>query len=419
MKIVNYLLGIALFVFAGCSVSKKFEKEFDSNSDNNSFFQGVAVAEAKSGKLIIDHNSQKYFTPASNVKIFTLYAALKSVRDTIPTFDYAVKEDSLILRGTGHPLFLVDSLGEKALNFLKSSGERPYLSDTSIDDQRYGPGWSWDDFSYSYMPERTIFPIYSNLLRVEKKGEHIKVVPELLNEKLNFTSQRRISRELESNNFYFPDEGDYERAIPFKTSMQLSADMLGELLDRKVILVAEDSNREYISFKEIPNDTLLHRMMYESDNFIAEQLLLRIGYETSGKYSSNEAIDFILKNFLSDIPQYPRWVDGSGLSRYNLFSPQSFVYVLQRLYHETTEKELSVYFPEGGVSGTLKNDFVGQKYIRAKSGTLSNNYSLSGFLTTKKGTVLVFSVMNNHYLGSSADRKKKMSEFFRALHEKY
>jgi D-alanyl-D-alanine carboxypeptidase/D-alanyl-D-alanine-endopeptidase (penicillin-binding protein 4) len=419
LKIVNYLLGLTLLVFTGCSVSKKIENEFDSRSKGNSFFEGIVVAEAESGKIIIDHNGHKYFTPASNVKIFTLYAALKSIKDTMPTFDYAVKEDSLVLRGTGHPLFLVDSLSKKALFFLKNSKEKLYLSDSSIEDSIYGPGWSWDDFSYSYMPERTIFPMYSNLLSVKKEGDNIRVVPELFNEKLNFISLRRFTRELESNTFYFPDQGNYARSVPFKTSMQLSADILGEVLDQKIILVSKDLNREYNSFREVPNDTLLHRMMYDSDNFIAEQLLLRIGYETSGKYNANAAIEFVLENFLSDIPQQPRWVDGSGLSRYNLFSPQSFVHVLQNLYHETTDSQRSIYFPEGGVSGTLKNDFAGQNYIRAKSGTLSNNYSLSGFLKTKKGTVLVFSFMNNHFQGSSADRKKKMSEFFRVLHETY
>ena len=33
----------------------------------------------------------------------------------------------------------------------------------------------------------------------------------------------------------------------------------------------------------------------------------------------------MLENQLKDIKQQPRWVDGSGLSRYNLFSPMSFV----------------------------------------------------------------------------------------------
>ncbi|MCA0931499.1 D-alanyl-D-alanine carboxypeptidase [Lutimonas saemankumensis] len=419
MKIVKYLTALTLLVFVSCSVTRELDKQLDSVDEGNSFFQGVVVAEAESGKIIINHNGKKYFTPASNVKIFTLYAALSSIKDTIPTFDYSITNDSLVLRGTGHPLFLVDSLNEKALSFLNSSEERLYLSDISIEDRIFGPGWSWEDYSYSYMPERSIFPMYSNLLSVERKGAEIKVVPELLNEKLNFSGQQRISRDSESNDFYFPDHGDFKSLIPFKTSLQLSADMLGEILNKKVILIPEDKGREYNSLKEIPNDTLYSRMMYESDNFIAEQLLLRIGYETSLKYNSRAAIEYVLKNYLNEIPQQPRWVDGSGLSRYNLFSPESIVYVLHKLYRETSEDKLSLYFPEGGRSGTIKNDFPGQSYIRAKSGTLSNNYSLSGYLTTRKGKVLVFSFMNNHYKGSSANRKKEMSAFFKHLYEKY
>ncbi|UCE93147.1 MAG: D-alanyl-D-alanine carboxypeptidase [Flavobacteriaceae bacterium] len=419
MKIRNYLFGLTLLLLTGCSVSKKIEKELASNARENSFFQGVFVAEAESGKILINHNGHKYFTPASNVKIFTLYTALKEIKDTIPIFDYALTKDSLIVRGTGHPLFLVDSLSDRALLFLKNSEKRLYLADLSIQDAIYGPGWSWEDYAYYYMPERNIFPMYSNLLTVNKKGDDIKVVPELLSERLNFTGQSSITREPEDNTFYLPAQGDYEKSVPLKTSMQLSADMLGEALVKKVILVPESNKREYVAFKEVSNDTLLKRMMYDSDNFIAEQLLLRIGHEATGSYNSKEAINYCLKNLLSDIPQHPRWVDGSGLSRYNLFSPRSLVYVLQKLYHETPSEKLSNYFPEGGKSGTLKDDFIGQNYIRAKSGTLSNNYSLSGYLTTKKGTVLVFSFMNNHYQGSSGDRKRMMSAFFKELYENY
>ena len=64
---------------------------------------------------------------------------------------------------------------------------------------------------------------------------------------------------------------------------------------------------------------------------------------------------------LVDLPQKPSWVDGSGLSRFNLFSPRDFVSVLIKLKNEFGMDRMKKILPTGG-SGTLKN------YYRADSG---------------------------------------------------
>ena len=69
-------------------------------------------------------------------------------------------------------------------------------------------------------------------------------------------------------------------------------------------------------------------MMQESDNFLAEQLLLLASSTLSDTLNTKTAIEYMLNNHLKDLKQQPRWVDGSGLSRYNLFSPEAIVYVL-------------------------------------------------------------------------------------------
>jgi len=100
-----------------------------------------------------------------------------------------------------------------------------------------------------------------------------------------------------------------------------------------------------------------------------------------------------------------------------LMTPQSIVYLLRRMYREIPHERLFSYFAFGGEEGTLKNNYSGMPYIRAKSGTLSNNYCLSGYLTTKKGKVLVFSIMNNHYQGSSTARKTEIARLLKRLYE--
>src|SRR5690606_33839696 len=119
---------------------------------------------------------------------------------------------------------------------------------------------------------------------------------------------------------------------------------------------------------------------------------------------------YMLEHDLSDLTQPPKWVDGSGLSRYNLFTPESMVQVLNKMYDEFPKDRLFSLFPVGGVSGTLENWYPGnpEPYIFAKSGSLSNNYNLSGYLITKSGKTLIFSFMNNHYLESTTGVKNHM-----------
>jgi D-alanyl-D-alanine carboxypeptidase/D-alanyl-D-alanine-endopeptidase (penicillin-binding protein 4) len=136
---------------------------------------------------------------------------------------------------------------------------------------------------------------------------------------------------------------------------------------------------------------------------------------------SQKARAFVLDSLLADLKQPPRWVDGSGLSRYNLFTPESMVQVLHHLYKEMDRDRLFGFFPAGGVSGTLENWYAtdGNPYIYAKTGSLGNNHNLSGYLITKSGKVLIFSFMNNHFRVPSAEVKKRMQAMFEFMRDTY
>jgi D-alanyl-D-alanine carboxypeptidase/D-alanyl-D-alanine-endopeptidase (penicillin-binding protein 4) len=128
--------------------------------------------------------------------------------------------------------------------------------------------------------------------------------------------------------------------------------------------------------------------------------LLLASSTLSDSLNSAKARRFVLENHLSDLEQPPSWVDGSGLSRYNLFTPESIVHVLYKLYVEIPKERLFQFFPTGGVSGTLEDWYSGnpEPYLFAKTGSLSNNHCLSGYLLTKSGKILIFSFMNNHFM---------------------
>ncbi len=403
-----------------CSASKTLEKDLTSISASNSFFMGITVKNASNGETIIDFQGDKYFTPASNVKLFTLYAALKTLKDSVSSFEYLITGDSLIMRGAGDPAFLNDSLHVNSIKFLKNKNLKLYLLDKELDDEEYGAGWSWDDFQFAYMPERSLMPLFGNSIRVVKDKDSMYVRPTFFKDHVNVNEDVSVARALNTNNFYISNSiTSIDKRIPFITSNQLVADLLSQELGSKVTLIPQTSKRKFIPFKEVLYDSLYSKMMKESDNFIAEQVLLQVGNETVQEYSTRKAIDYVLDSCLVGMPLRPRWVDGSGLSRYNLFSPQSMVFVLNELYKDIPTDKLMSYFPQGGIDGTLERDFKGQPYIRAKSGTLSNNYCLSGYLTSKKGNLLIFSYMNNHYLESSSDRKAEMAIFFKNLYENY
>ncbi len=81
-----FVLFWSLFL-TSCSVSKKMQKDLQKFSGEAPYFKGITVLNAETGKLLVDFNGNKYFTPASNVKLFTLYTAWKTLEDssiTIP-----------------------------------------------------------------------------------------------------------------------------------------------------------------------------------------------------------------------------------------------------------------------------------------------------------------------------------------------
>ena len=126
-----------------------------------------------------------------------------------------------------------------------------------------------------------------------------------------------------------------------------------------------------------------------------------------------------LKTDFKDLPQKPRWVDGSGLSRYNLFTPQDFVFILNKMKNEFGMERVKDIFPTGGQGTLAIITKPTVDYIYAKTGTLSGVVALSGYLYTKKGKELIFSVLVNNHQASGTEVRRAVEKFLQGVRNRY
>lgn len=420
---IIYLLSLfiaATFALTSCGTTHQINKGFKQQHKENSFFKGFVLYNPITKNEIISHNGHKFFTPASNTKLFTFYTAYKTLEDSISGLAYYKSKDSLILKGTADPSLLYSTTNSKIINFLKNEKDSIYLVNATIDETNYGSGWAWDDYQYYYMPEKNLLPIYGNIVKYNVSDSLITSTPSYFNEKINVLDSITLRREFRENKFYFRKGFKKENEVPFITSNLLVTELLSEITNKNIQLIPDNKSYKYNIIKSVKSDSLYKQMLVKSDNFIAEQLLLQVGKKVANSFSVKNAIDYSLKNYLHDLPQKPRWVDASGLSRYNLFSPNNFIFLLDKMYNEIPLNKLLSYFPEVEKTGTLKRWNKDEKqYIFAKTGSLSNNYNLSGYLITKKGTILIFSYMNNHYQKSTSAIKKDIQKTLSKIYKTY
>ena len=152
-------------------------------------------------------------------------------------------------------------------------------------------------------------------------------------------------------------------------------------------------------------DSLLRPMMFRSDNFLAEQLLRTL----------NKQVKFDTVDLFKEMPQKPAWVDGCGLSRYNLFTPQHLVFILNKIYTEFGMNRIKTIFPSGN-NGTLKNYYLAEKgYIYAKTGSLTGVLALSGYAYTRKNKLLIFSVLVNNHNSQPSVIRRRIEKFVKSL----
>jgi len=396
------------------TISKKVHTPFYENQ-----FTGIYIYDVNADKEVYNYNGDKYFTPASNTKIFTLFTGLTMLPDSIPAFKYSVNKDTITIQGTGDPTFLHNYFKDSTAIKMINNYAKANIIIENIIDKRFGPGWAWEDFDSYFSPERSAFPMYGNVITVQNE-DSIVVQLAYYQQKIKVTDNF-YGRDEYKNNFYFRKDRKTETEIPMLIDSTQIAALWNEIAPNKVSVIKSSEIKPSIIAYSVLSDSLYRRMMEVSDNFLAEQILVLASSTLSDTLSSSNARKYMLENELKDLKQQPRWVDGSGLSRYNLFSPISFVEVLSKLYKMIPQERLFYLFPVGGEFGTIKNWYAGtnKPYVFAKTGTVGNNHNVSGYLLTNAGKVLVFSFMNNHFKKTNDEIKTQMQNTFEWLRDHY
>lgn len=431
---------IALLLLSACTTSKKgftdVRQQLLGNKALETAHTGISIFDPAEGKYLINYQADKYFVPASNTKIPTCYAAMKYLGDSLVAFRYMQDDTAVYLLPAGDPTLLHrDYKRQPAINWLRAQHKNIYVADNNWKDSHWGLGWSWTDYLESYMPERSPLPVYGNVLRwiktetkdpySEEDGDDEMVATVFseppVNWPVNFSINETdtsffVDRALGENVFTINEGKEKQRQfdMPFVThglrsALELLADTVGRTLDAITQLPRRKTTLQVLHSQ--PTDSLLRPMMHRSDNFFAEQSLLMVSNELLGEMDDRRIIDTLLKTDLKDLPQAPRWADGSGLSRYNLFTPQDFVAILSMMEKEFGMERLKKIFPAGG-KGTLSSYYKADTpYLFAKTGTLSGVVALSGFLYTKKGKLLIFSVLVNNHRASATEIRRAVEQF--------
>ena len=415
-------------------LSQKTTQTFLADTAIKAALMGISIYEPATNKYHFKHNAENYFTPASNTKLFSMFAGLTYLGDNLKGLRYQQTDTALFIYPTADPSFLWSEYDRQPVyDFLKDKENIILVTPNFTDYLAYG--WSWEDYKDYFMAQRSEFPIYGNIVTVNKKNNKLSVSPRTfpytVMEEMNtannpaFKLNRTWGYDSVTINLNKDYTKDAEEVITFEPHLKNFIKYLSDTL-KKPIRVQQQIKTPFLKNNDAalsviysqPTDSLLKPMMHRSDNFFAEQTLLMASNEVLGYMNYDSIINYILTHDLKDLPQKPQWVDGSGLSRYDLFSPDDFVFLLNKMKNDFGLERLKNILATGG-AGTLKLYYKKDAgYIFAKTGTLNNNCALSGYLITKKNKLYIFSILANNYTGGATPIRKAVEKFLTEVRDK-
>lgn len=211
-----------------------------------------------------------------------------------------------------------------------------------------------------------------------------------------------------------PEAPSYLATLLKTTLIKSRVQISGAVINIKT--QAKSENRQVLYTYESPTlEEIIHYTNQHSDNGLAEAIMRMVGFQKYGDQTVTAGKDAVIDHLKAigfDLNGF-NYIDGSGLSHSNTVMPIAQAKFLASRMKEDYFKDYFDSLPIAGQSGTLRHMFLNSDangQIFAKTGTLNKVKALAGFIKTKSGRTLTFSLLVNNYAGSVAQVKQKMEQ---------
>lgn len=458
------------------SLAEKLTSILTNNSLNGTT-TGVSVRKADTGELLYSFYGDHRLHPASNMKILTTVAALKKLG---PDYQFStevltdgrvrgnVLQGNLYLKGKGDPTLLKEDLDQMAAK-LKSLGIKQINGnligdDSWYDDVRLSQDLNWSDepfYTGAQVSALTLSPnedydagtIIVDVLPGKSVGdkpivtltpqtEYVEIVNKAETVKKDHSKTISIEREHGSNRIFItgaiPLEGSSSRSwVSIWEPTGYAVDVFKKSLEENNITIigrgratvgkAPANATLLTERKSMPLHELLIPFMKLSNNGHGETLAKEMGRAVYDEGSWDEGLR-VMKEVLGNYGVNTSTLllrDGSGMSHKNLIPSNELSQLLFAIQTEDWYPAFEKSLPVAGnaerlVGGTLRSRMLNTaaaNNVLAKTGSLTGVSSLSGYVTTKDGHKLAFSIIVNNYLGASSTITKIEDQIAIALAE--
>jgi serine-type D-Ala-D-Ala carboxypeptidase/endopeptidase (penicillin-binding protein 4) len=428
---------------------------------NNRVHFGIHAVQMRTGRTVMSVNADKFFVPASNMKLFATAFALDTLgleHRFVTRVLASNNVDSsgrlsgdLTLMGGGDPSFssrrypydrknpfaedrleplrmLARQLKDRGLTHVEGGivGD-----DTLFEHDPVPNGWSADDGLFEYGAPVSALS-FDNTIAIKAGPDSLALDPpveyfSVLNETGRAAGPRRVRVERQPGSRVVrvfgnvpPGAADYENDLAVDDPALYAAECLREVLRAEGIRVdgrararhvkeAAEPGVELARRESAPMADILQVVDKVSQNLHAELVLRAALAKSSWK-------DFLGKVGIDE--KETNFEDGSGMSRLALVTPKAVVQLLREIGKGPNFERFRAFLPIGGEDGTLRGRFNKHPLaarITAKTGSLSHVSALGGFAESKRLGTIAFQIVANNYNTPSQEVRTAIDQIALAL----